>query len=71
MGRIVARQQMVQVNVTHEQVVETLTAPDDVLAGAMGELIAVQRYGTWELQVVYEEVDEDQAVVCTVMRTRV
>jgi hypothetical protein len=61
---------MVQRHIAHEQIVEALTTPDDVLIGAMGELIAVREYGNWEIRVVYEEVDEDEALVFTVMRTR-
>jgi len=40
-----ARQRMIQRNVSAEQVVETLDAPDELIADADGEQIAIKRFG--------------------------
>ena len=66
-----ARQRMIQRKVSAEQVTETLESPDEVIPGETGEEIAVKRFGTREVRVVYQEMDVGNFVVYTVMKPRV
>jgi hypothetical protein len=66
-----ARQRMIQRKVSPGQVVEAIESPDEILPGDNGEEIAIRRYGTREVRVVYEEIGVDTVVVYTVMKSRV
>lgn len=66
-----ATQRMEQRKVTPEQVEEAIESPDDVLPGDNGEEIAIRRYDTYEVRVVYEETEADTVVIYTVMRSRI
>jgi hypothetical protein len=66
-----ARQRMQQRKVSTEQVLETLEAPDDVLAGDRDELIAIRRYGIHEIRVVYTESDRNTMVIYTVIKVKI
>jgi hypothetical protein len=48
-----------------------LESPDEVIPGETGEEIAVKRFGTREVRVVYQEMDVGNFVVYTVMKPRV
>jgi hypothetical protein len=47
-----------------------LETPDDVLAGYQQEDIAVKRFGTREIRVVYEEMAHEIVVIYTVMQRK-
>ena len=66
-----ATQRMAQRKIRAEQVIETLEAPDEIMPGDQDELIAVRRYGTREIRVVYEEVDGNNVVIYTVIKSRI
>lgn len=66
-----ARQRMKQRKVDPEQVEETLEMPDEIMPGDNGEEIAIKRYGSREVRVVYEETSTDTVVIYTVMKPRV
>jgi hypothetical protein len=66
-----AKQRMIQRKVSSEQVIEVIESPDEILPGDNGEEIAIRRYGTREVRVVYEEIGVDTVVVYTVMKSRV
>jgi hypothetical protein len=61
---------MAQRQITPEQIVETLEAPDEILPGDNGEEIAVRRYGNHKIRVVYEETDGDTTVIYTVIKAQ-
>jgi mRNA-degrading endonuclease RelE of RelBE toxin-antitoxin system len=65
-----ARQRMVQRRINEAQVRETVELPDDVDWGDEGETIALRRYLSHEIRVVYQEVDGDTIVIYTVIRAR-
>ena len=66
-----AKQRMIQRNVSADQVAETLDSPDELIPGESGELVAIKRYGTREVQVVYRETDAGSLIVLTVMKPRI
>lgn len=66
-----AKQRMAQRNVNDKQVKKTVMSPDDVLIGDYGEEMAIRRYGSREVHVVYEQIDGDMILVITVMNPRV
>ncbi len=62
-----AKRRMAKRKVTPEQVQEVLDWPDDVLPGEESEEIAIKRYGTREIRVVYENTGRDVIVIYTVI----
>jgi len=62
---------MRQRKISEAEVIETLEAPDEIIAGDEHEDIAVKQYGTLEIRVVYEERGQETVVVYTVMRRRI
>ena len=66
-----AKKRMAQRKIDEMQVVEALEAPDEILTGDRGEMIALRRYSFREIRVVYEEIETDVLVVFTAMRTRI
>jgi len=65
-----ARQRMKQRKVLEAEVVETLETPDDILAGYQQEDVAVKRFGTREIRVVYEKTSRETVVIYTVMQRK-
>jgi len=65
-----AKKRMTQRKVTPEQVKEVLAWPDDTLPGEWDEEIAIKRFGTREVRVVYEDTGRDVIVVYTVISKR-
>ena len=63
-----AKQRMIQRKVNADQVAETLESPDELIPGENGEEIAVKRFSTREVRVVYKETDADSFVIYAVMK---
>jgi hypothetical protein len=66
-----ARQRMSQRKVSEKQVEETLLEPDEIEPGDNGGDIAIRRYGTRQVQVVYNEVEKETYLIYTVIRPRI
>ena len=66
-----ARLRMKQRNVTEKEVEDTLAAPDEIEAGDNGGDIAIRRYGSREVRIVFGEPEDDTYVVYTVIKPRV
>lgn len=66
-----AQQRMGQRKVRHEEVVETLEDPDEIVPGDNGGDMAIKRYGYREVRVVYAEPEEETFLIYTVMKTRI
>ena len=61
---------MVQRRISEAEVVETIESPDGIVPGDEDEDTAIKQFGTREIRVVYEEIDEETVVIYTVMRIK-
>jgi hypothetical protein len=66
-----ARQRMIQRKVSEDQIADALSSPDALIASESGEEIAVKRFGTREVRVVYRETDAETILIYTVMKPHV
>ncbi len=62
---------MAQRGVSAEQVEETLEAPDELLEGDEGELIAVREGLAYVIKVAYGEIDHGVLLIYTVIKSRI
>ena len=66
-----AEQRMRQRKVRHEEVVETLEEPDEIQPGDNGGDMAIKRFGTREVRVVYMKTAPDTDLIYTEMKPRI
>ena len=65
-----ARQRMQDRKVSEALVEEVIDQPDELTIGEQDEWIAIRTYGNRRIEVVYEEVDDNTALIFTVISIR-
>ena len=65
-----ARQRMQDRKVSEALVEEVIDQPDELTIGEQDEWIAIRTYGNRRIEVVYEEVDDNTALIFTVISVR-
>jgi len=65
------RIRMSERGVTESIIQATVESPDEILHGDEGEEIALRRYGSRELRVIFRQLRTDDILVITVMQHKV
>lgn len=65
-----ALQRMSQREITETEVVDALEWPDEILPGDHNEETAVKQAGARELRVVFEKIEPDTYLICTVLKPK-